>query len=116
MSLRIYLLMMLILAAPAIAGQIDALLKTNPELEAEQAFGANDQRFIVVPICGEPRGEVLPGWPLQFSPAHLEALEKGKRPITCKDLGNDPQHIKASKVVKWAEKYNLRLLHLQGKT
>lgn len=115
MFLSPVLLVILIFPIAAMAGQIETLFNTNPEVEAQQAFKANDNRFIVVPICGAPKGEVLPGWPLQFSPAHLEAIEKGKRPITCTDLGNDPQHTKTTKIVKWAERYNLRLLNLQGK-
>jgi len=106
---------LLLLANTAIAGQVAALLAKSPETEAERAFGAGDQRHIVTPICDATKGEVLPGWPLEYSPAHLDALEKGKRPIVCTDLGSNPQGRTLAKIVGWAEKYNLRLLRLQSR-
>jgi hypothetical protein len=57
-------------------------------------------------------GEVLPGWPLDYKPAHLEALENGKRPFKCDTLKHEKQ---MQQVLKWAEKYNAQLLRLQNK-
>jgi len=88
---RVMLLSAVFVATATVAaGSVDALLATNPVTEAEQAFAAGDRRYIVVPVCASGGGDVLPGWPLTYSPAHLEAIEKGKKPITCTEIGDDP--------------------------
>ena len=105
-------------ASTAVFGSesLEKLLATNPELEAERAFAKGDQRYIVLPICGSAKGEVLPGWPLQYTPAHLEAIEKGKRPFTCAELGPEPGNLAFRRATGYAEAFNRRLLQLAEKT
>lgn len=96
-------------------GGVDAKLTGDPAVVAEKAFQSGDRRHIVIPVCGSDQGEVLPGWPLHESPAHLEALERGRRPITCADLGDDPKRRNFVRAAHYAERYNRRLLELEGK-
>ncbi len=96
-------------------GAVDDLLSHNPVSEAERAFARGDKRHIVVPVCNAPGGTVLPGWPLHESPEALEALEKGRQPVTCADMGADPQSRVFTRVGGYAEKYNRRLLELGAK-
>jgi len=104
------------LVSTAFAGSaVDDLLSHNPVSEAERAFAQGDKRHIVVPVCNTPGGTVLPGWPLHESPEALEALEKGLRPVTCADMGPDPQSRVFTRVAGYAEKYNRRLLELRAK-
>lgn len=91
-------------------GAVDELLSRDPIKEAERAFVNGDRRHIVVPTCDG--GEVLPGWPLHESPEALDAIEKGRRPVTCADMAPDPRRDLFIKVGKYAERYNRRLLEL----
>ncbi len=91
-------------------GAVDELLSRDPIKAAEQAFANGDRRHIVVPTCDG--GEVLPGWPLHTSPEALEAIEKGRRPLTCSDIGPDPQRKVFIRVGRYAELYNRRMLEL----
>ena len=82
-----------LLAVHAAAGDVlDALVAKDPVAEAQKAFAAGDVRHIVIPVCGKDPGEVIPGWPLEDSPRVQTAMKAGQRPITCADLGADPQH------------------------
>ena len=109
--------MCLALASVAAAGgaALDAKVSGDPATAAEKAFQSGDRRHIVVPVCGANSGEVLPGWPLQESPAHWEALKHGQRPFTCSDFGEDPKHQNFMRAAKYAEGYNRRLLELESK-
>ena len=98
------------------ASTLDTVLDKDPVREAERAFAAGDYRHIVVPVCGQASGETLPGWPLSFSPAHLKAIENGKRPITCADLGPDTDRRLFVRITKYAEQYNQTLLRLSPKS
>ena len=96
-------------------GAVDSLLATDPHVAAERAFAAGDQRHIVVPMCGNPRGEVLPGWVSGGPRQHFEAvkaIENGRRPVTCKDLGEASDSQEVRRVTEYAERYNRRLLEL----
>ena len=95
-------------------GAVDSLLATDPDAAAERAFAAGDQRHIVVPMCGNPHGEVLPGWVNEGPRQHFEAvkaIENGRRPVTCKDLGSSDSK-DSRRVTEYAERYNRRLLEL----
>jgi hypothetical protein len=109
--------MCLALASAAAAGgaALDAKVSGDPANAAEKAFQSGDRRHIVVPVCGADSGEVLPGWPLQESPAHRDALERGQRPFMCSDFGDDPKHHNFMRAAKYAERHNRRLLELEGK-
>lgn len=108
---RALLLGAVVVAAKASAGgAVDELLARDPVKEAEHAFAKGDRRYIVVPTCDG--GDVLPGWPLQQSPEALEAVRKGRRPVTCNDMAPDPQRRVFVRVGKYAEAYNRRLLEL----
>jgi len=101
-------------------GAVDSLLATDPDVAAEHAFAVGDRRHIVVPMCGnlhgEVLGEVLPGWPLEGSPQHEEAIKNGNRPVTCKDLGDIAESKEFFQVTKYAERYNRRLLKLSKRS
>ena len=102
-------------AAAAQAGDaLEALLAKNPAVEAELAYAKGDGRHIVLPVCGENSGEVLPGWP-EDSPQARAAMDKGRRPLTCADLGPDPQRRNLMRAAQYAEKYNRKLLELDAK-
>jgi hypothetical protein len=105
------LLSALLVTSPIYAGgAADELLSRDPIKEAERAFANGDRRHIVVPTCDG--GEVLPGWPLHESPEALDAIAKGRRPVTCADMAPDPRRHVFIKVGKYAERYNRRLLEL----
>ena len=91
-------------------GAVEHLLSRDPVKEAEQAFAKGDKRHIVVPTCDG--GEVLPGWPLYESAEARDAIEKGRRPVTCADMAPDPKRHVFISVGKYAEAYNRRLLEL----
>jgi hypothetical protein len=105
-----------ITASAMAGGAVDSLLATDPEVAAEHAFAVGDRRHIVVPMCGNLRGEVLPGWPLEGSPQHEEAINNGNRPVTCKDLGDRAESKKFLQITKYAERYNRRLLKLSKRS
>lgn len=97
------------------ASPVDELLLTNPAVEAERAFAAGDKRHILIPVCSSPGGEVIPGWPIQDSPEIRTAMEHGRRPISCNDLGVDPGSKRYLRLSKYAEIFNQTLLRLEGK-
>ena len=111
---RIALLYLSLLATSATGGNtVDTLLSTDPVTEAERAFASGDRRHIVVPVCGSQPGEVIPGWPLEESSQTSDAMEKGRRPISCNDLGDDPKSRTFMRVARYAEQYNRTLLKLE---
>ena len=112
LRLMIFLFACSIAVSVMAGGAVDALLATDPDVAAEHAFAAGDRRHIVVPMCGNVHGEVLPGRPLEGSPQHEEAIENGLRPVTCKDLGDVAGSKEFLRVTKYAERYNRRLLKL----
>jgi|SRR5665213_2564210 len=91
------------------ADRAPLLLRTDPVVEAKKAYERGDHRSIVVPMCLDGTGESLPGWPLAYTPAHLEALESGIRPFTCSDLSSESEFLRAA---KYAERYNQTMLNL----
>ena len=95
--------------------RLNALLASDPAAEAQQAFASGDQRHIVVPVCGKDSGEVIPGWPLEQSPEVQRAMDLGKRPVSCADLGDDPKKNNFVRAAKYAERYNQKMLELEGK-
>jgi len=113
--LRIVFSLLYLISTLAIAGgNVEALLATNPDHEAKKSFELGDRRYIVVPLCRIERGEVLPGWPLEYTPEHLKAITAGKHPISCKDFGDDVNDRIFVKVAKYAERYNQTLLQLSS--
>ena len=71
----------------AFAGNpIDSLLSTNPVGEAEASYARGDKRHIIVPVCGDEPGEVIPGWPTENTPEIQAAMRQGRRPVTCEDF------------------------------
>lgn len=112
MPARIALFAYVFSTAVFAAESLETVLATNPEREAERAFAQGDRRYIVVPICGPAKGEVLPGWPVQYSPAHLDAIEKGRKPFDCAQLGPEPGSPTFLRAAGYAEKFNRRLLQL----
>jgi hypothetical protein len=112
---RAFFAYMALFAACATAGEaLDALLAKDPVAEAGKAFAAGDRRHIVVPVCGRESGEVIPGWPLDDRDGAMRAIGLGKRPISCADLGDDPQKRNFRRAVRYAELYNHKVLELQG--
>lgn len=95
-------------------GALDALLAKDPVAQAQKAFSGGDRRHIVVPVCGKESGEVIPGWPLEDSARVQNAMKAGQRPVTCADLGTDPQHRNLMRATQYAERYNRKLLELEG--
>jgi hypothetical protein len=102
-------------ASVSAGGDLDAKLSSDPVTSAEKAYQSGDRRHIVIPVCGAEPGEVLPGWPLHESPEAWAAMESGQRPILCSDFGEDPNRHKFQRAAKYAERYNRRLLELEGK-
>ena len=98
----------------AAADALDALVAKDPVAEATKAFSAGDRRHMVVPVCGKEPGEVIPGWPLHDSPRVQEAMKAARRPLSCADLGDDPKHQRFMKAANYAERYNRKLLELEG--
>jgi hypothetical protein len=98
-----------------LAGALDELLATDAVAEAEKAFKSGDRRHIVVPVCGKEPGEVIPGWPVEDSPEIREALERGRRPVSCADLGDDPKGRNFFRTVRYADRYNRKMLELEGR-
>lgn len=71
----------------AFAGNsIDSLLSTNPVGEAEASYALGDKRHIIIPVCGDEPGEVIPGWPIENTPEIQAAMKQGRRPVTCEDF------------------------------
>jgi hypothetical protein len=90
------------------AALLDDLLPGDPIVEAKRASANGDRRALVIPMCsGGGHGEVLPGWPLKGDSDHVRALEHGRRPVTCADMHNEADFLRAS---KYAELYNRTLL------
>jgi hypothetical protein len=103
------------LAGRAVAADaVDALVARDPIAEATKAFAAGDRRHIVVPVCGKEPGEVIPGWPLNDSPRVQAAMKAAQRPLSCADFGDDPKHRKFMRAANYAERYNQKLLELEG--
>jgi hypothetical protein len=103
----------LFFSAEATAGEaLERLLATKPAVEAEHSFDRGDLRYIVIPICQSELGEVIPGWPLKDSPEIRKAMEEGRRPVTCAEIGPDPHTMQFKRLAKYAELYNQRLLEL----
>ena len=102
-----------LLASEVLASDsIAKLLASDPTAEAERAFATGDHRHIVVPVCGSQTGEIIPGWPLKQTSAVLDAIEKGRRPVTCADFGHKPATKEFARVTEYAALYNQRLLEL----
>ena len=115
LRLMIFLFACCVAATVIAGGAVDSLLATDPDATAERAFAVGDRRYIVVPMCGNPHGEVLPGWVHEGSRQHFEAvvaIENGRRPVTCKDLGEVSDSKESRRVSEYAERYNRRLLEL----
>src|SRR5688572_12487541 len=112
--LRASIVASLLCAANAIASdRLGALLAEDPAVEAERAFSSGDRRHIVVPVCSEGGGQVIPGWPLHDSPEVRRAMDSAKRPFSCSDFGEDPKRRNFVRAAKWAERYNGKLLELE---
>ena len=113
---RAVIISCLLSAAGVIASdRLSTMLANDPTAEAEKAFASADRRHIVVPVCGKDSGEVIPGWPLEHSPEVQRAMDVAKRPISCADLGDDPKKANFVRAAKYAERYNRRMLELEGK-
>ena len=97
------------------AGPVEELLSTNPIVEVKDAFAAGDKRYILIPVCTSPGGEVIPGWPIHDSIEIQTAMKLGRRPISCNDIGVDPGSKTFLRLSKYAELYNQALLRLDGK-
>jgi hypothetical protein len=112
--LRAGIAVCLLCAASAIAAdRLGALLAKDPDVEADRAFSSGDHRHIVVPICIQGGGEVIPGWPLNDSPEVRRAMDSAKRPFSCSDFGEDPKQRNFVRAVKYGERYNRKLLELE---
>lgn len=94
---------------------MDALLSSNPLIEAERAISAGDKRYIVIPVCTPPGGEVIPGWPILDSFELQTAMEQARRPVICNDIGSDPDSKLFLRLAKYAEMYNQTILRFEGK-
>jgi hypothetical protein len=116
MNVRLVVVLCSLLGASHVIGgeALERLLGTQPTKEAEGAFARGDRRYIVIPICESARGEVIPGWPINDSPEIRKAIEEGRRPVTCADIGPDPQSRQFKRLAKYAEQYNQRLLQLSS--
>jgi len=97
------------------AGALEGFLGMDPVKAAERAFSSGDRRYLVVPMCGQAGAEVLPGWPLKTTGDHVAAISAGKRPVTCADMGSNFDEATFARVAQHAEKYNRRMLQLEGR-
>jgi hypothetical protein len=103
------------------ADRLEAFLARNPVTEAEKAFAAGERRQIVLPVCGEQRGEVIPGWSQEEviqsnglpTPAVEKAMNEGQRPLSCADFADDKKNAKFIRAAKYAEQYNRKLRELE---
>ena len=95
--------------------RLGALLARDPDVEAERAFSSGDRRHIVVPVCTQGGGQVIPGWPLHDSPEVRRAMDSAQRPFACSDFGEDPKQRNFVRAAKYAERYNRKLLELEQK-
>jgi len=112
----------------AFAGNsIDSLLSKNPVGEAEASYARGDKRHIIIPVCGNEPGEVIPGWPIENTPEIQAAMEQGRRPVTCEDfelaIRSGPEPITNEcddstdlfmRLVEYSAAYNARLLELEA--
>ncbi len=109
-------LVVAIAASSAIpADPVEALVARNPISEAERAYAAGNTRHIVLPVCGEQRGEVIPGRPPDDTPEVQRAIDEGQRPLSCADFGYDPKNARFVRAARWAAQYNRKLLELGAK-
>ena len=103
-------------AATAIASErLETLLKNDPAVQAEKAYASGERRHIVLPVCAADRGEVIPGWPLHDSPEVRNAMDRAQPPLSCADFGEDSNRKNFIRAAKYAERYNRRLLELEGR-
>jgi hypothetical protein len=99
------------------ADRWEQLLAKDPVAEAEKAIAAGDRRHIVLPVCGDQPGEVLPGWRKEDvyqstgreTPGFVKAMDEGQRPLSCSDFGDDKRQVKFIRAVRYAERYNEQL-------
>jgi hypothetical protein len=112
--LRVALTLMAAVVATSVtaADPVEALVAKNPVAEAEKAHASGNSRHIVLPVCGEQRGEVIPGWPANDTPEVQKAIDLGQRPLSCTDFGYDPRNVRFLRAARWAAQYNRRLLEL----
>jgi len=93
--------------------RLSAMIAKDPSAEAEAAFASGDRRHIVVPVCSQGGGQVIPGWPLEDSPEVRRAMDEAKKPFSCADFGEDPKRRNFVRAAKYAERYNQKLLELE---
>jgi hypothetical protein len=111
----------LIVGSAIAVDRLEAFLAKNPIAEAEKAFAAGERSQIVLPVCGEQRGEVIPGWAqeevIQSNGMPTSAVEKamkeGQRPLSCADFADDKENAKFIRAAKHAERYNRKLRELE---
>src|SRR5690349_20761290 len=103
------------MASLVAADRLAVLLANDPVADAERAFTSGDHRHIVLPVCGKESGEVIPGWPLEYSPEAQRAMDQGRRPLSCADFGDDSQKAKFVRAANYAERYNRKILELESK-
>jgi hypothetical protein len=116
LPIRALPVLLLCLSSTALSADLESFLATDPAAEASRAFQAGDKRHIVVPVCQAQASEVMPGWPMS-GPTHpglWTALENGRRPFQCSDLGEGTRSAGFMRLLKYAEQYNKRLLELEG--
>lgn len=97
------------------AARVNILSSKTPEADAERAFISGDQRLLVIPVCqGKPGGEVIPGWPSQQDSDEVQAeMRNAHRPLTCKELSDDPNASKFRRAAAFAKTYNMKMLDLR---
>ena len=103
---------LMVVCQASAADVVETLAGRDPATEAERDFYAGDKRYIVVPVCSGAAGYVIPGWPAKDSEGGMAAIESGRRPFSCKDLGDDPKQI--MEVATFATRYNVRMRTLNG--
>jgi hypothetical protein len=104
----------LLIVGQAVAADAVTLAGRDPATEAERDFYAGDKRYIAVPVCPGAASWVVPGWPAKDADAGKAAAEMGRRPFSCKDLGDDPKQKRAMEVTTFATTYNVRMRTLNG--